>query len=304
MAGERLTRGAQAARALSETLWEALGEELGALRRQRIIELSERLADVSGAMALLARIEGPVPAPSEPQPEPPSAVSRPPRDAPSSVAPSSAALTPAPPPVSPPPVSPPPAVPGRAVLVDERAEAKGEIEIKDERRGAVLREAARREHAARERAATDERQASPWIASIERRLERYQRDRLPFAVLLVELADVERLRHAELPGEMARMTGAVEAALAGGLRPADSLTRESPGRYWLLAPDTDLDGARALAERMSEAVRGAAEHRGEPLLIATGIAVCPADGCAPAALAAHADIGLYAARAAGQSLAP
>ena len=157
-----------------------------------------------------------------------------------------------------------------------------EIEIRDERR---------------------ERDPIAWIASIGRRLERHERDGVPFAVLLVELADVERLRHAELPGEVARLTGLVETALANKLRPADSLTRESPGRYWLLAPETDASSARALAGRLAEAVRGAASHRGAPLEVAVGIAICPVDGSQAAALAAHADIALYAAQAAGRPVA-
>ena len=126
---------------------------------------------------------------------------------------------------------------------------------------------------------------------------------MPFAVLLVELADVERLRHAELPGEVARLTGLVETALSNELRPADSLTRESPGRYWLLAPETDSPSARALAGRLAEAVRGAASHRGAPLQVAVGVAVCPVDGSQAAALAARADSALYAARASGRPVA-
>ncbi|HUB36420.1 MAG TPA: diguanylate cyclase, partial [Solirubrobacteraceae bacterium] len=137
------------------------------------------------------------------------------------------------------------------------------------------------------------------IASIDRRLERYARDRLPFAVLLLELVGVDRLRHAELPGEVARLTGLVEAALAAELRPADSLMRESPGRYWLLAPETDTATAKQLATRLAAAVRAAASHRGVPLALAAGIAVCPDDGRHTAALVAQADIALYAAHAVG-----
>jgi GGDEF domain-containing protein len=167
-----------------------------------------------------------------------------------------------------------------------------EIEIRDERGEEFHRERVRGEAAGEGPTA--------WIASIGRRLERYERDGMPFAVLLLELADVERLRHTELPGEVARLTGLVEIALAGELRPADTLTRESPGRYWLLAPETDSSSARSLAGRLAEAVRRAASHRGAPLELAAGIAVCPADGSQAATLAAHADIALYAARASGR----
>ena len=149
----------------------------------------------------------------------------------------------------------------------------------------------------------DERAAegpAAWIDSIGRRLERHEQDRSPFAVLLVELVDVERLRHAEPAEELSRLTDQVEDALVRELRPADSLTRERPGRYWLLAPQTDGPGARLLLERIARAVRSSASHRGTPLEVAVGVAVCPEDGLRASELAAHADIGLYAARAAGR----
>ena len=274
---ERLTRAARAAQTLSETLWEALHEELIDPRGQRVAELSGRLADIAATVASLSQVdtemgdwmsagvgvEADVAAQSPPTNAPPAST-----DEPSQLREPSAEEEP----------------PSVAVLVDELApQEPPEIEIRDERR---------------------ERDPTAWIASIGRRLERYERDGLPFAALLVELADVGRLRHAELPGEVARLTGLVEAALAGELAPADSLTRESPGRYWLLAPETDASSARALAGRLAEAVRGAASHRGAPLEVAVGIAVCPVDGSQAAVLAAHADLALYAARAAGRPVAP
>lgn len=267
---ERLVRAARAAQALSETLWEALHEELSDPREQRVAELCERLAEVTATVALLARVDagvsavpGPPIAPAEP--ESPAAHAAYYEESPST------------------PVRESPTAeeqPSMAVLVDELAPKKPpEIEIRDER---------------------GERDPTAWIASIGRRLERYEQDGAGFAVLLIELADVERLRHAELPGEVARLTGLVETALSGALRPADSLARESPGRYWLLAPETASDSARTLAESLAHAVRRAASHRGAPLEIAVGVAVCPADGRQAAELAAHADIALYAARAASR----
>jgi GGDEF domain-containing protein len=266
---ERLARAARAARALSETLWEALHEELTDPAQRRVAELSGRLADVSATVALLARVDPGSPAVPEPvppvEPEPPAA----------RATHEEAPLRRESPPVR--------ESSSMAVIVDELAPLQApEIEIRDER---------------------GEHVPTAWIASIARLLERYARDRVPFAVLLVELADVERLRHAELPGEVSRLTGLVEVAVSGELRPADSLTRESPGRYWLLAPETDSGGATALAERMASAVRGAASHRGASLEIAVGIAVCPVDGSQAAELAAHADIALYAARASGRPVA-
>ncbi len=320
---ERLVRAARAAQVLSETLWEALHEELTDPSERRVAELSVRLADVSAAVALLARS-----AADQPVVQADASVSAPPR---------SRAATPiqderaesgeplaspqvtsargvsihdeaAPPrPREPELREPSPRDPASpAVLVDELAaavpvrefpaaapepgeRAVQEIEIRDERH-----EDARSGQAA----GVDE--PGPWIGAIERRLERHERDHAPFAVLVVELVDVERLRHTELPGEMSRLMGLVENALSGELRPADSLTRESPGRYWLLAPETDSSAARARVERLASAVRDAAGHGGAPLEVAVGIAACPADGAQAAVLAAHAEVSLYAARASGK----
>src|ERR1700690_4206194 len=170
---ERLARAARAAQTLSETLWEALHEELTDPHGRRVAELSERLAGGSATVALLARVDAgafvALQAPVVPaEPEPPAARVTPEesrRRTPVRESPATAAEE----------------QPSMAVLVDELAPVQpSEIEIRDERR---------------------ERDPTVWIASIGRRLERYERDGVPFAVLLVELADVERLRPAELPGE-------------------------------------------------------------------------------------------------------
>jgi hypothetical protein len=161
----------------------------------------------------------------------------------------------------------------------------GEIEIRDERR---------------------EEGAAAWIGSIGARLEHFERDGLPFAVLLVELVEIERLRREEPPERFAQLDAGVEELLASALgRWSGTLTRERPGRYWLLAPATDRDGAARLAERLTHAVGARAGHRGAALTVAVGTAVCPEDGRHASALAAHADVGLFAARAAvGASAVP
>jgi GGDEF domain-containing protein len=277
---ERLVRAARAAQTLSETLWEALHEELTDPAQRRVAELSQRLAEVSATVALLA--QGDAGSPEVPealvepaQPVPPESPAARVVQEEASVLREAGSMARE--------ASPVARESSMAVIVDELAPRESsDIEIRDER---------------------GEQAPTAWIASIARLLERYARDRAPFAVLLVELADVERLRHAELPGEVSRLTGLVEAALSGELRPADSLTRESPGRYWLLAPETDSGAATTLAERMASAVRGAASHRGASLEIAVGIAVCPVDGSEAVALAAHADVALYAARASGKPVA-
>jgi hypothetical protein len=244
---ERLARAAQSAEGLCGVLWEALHDELSSVspapaRASRVAELAERLAQVSSAVAEVARgLEA----------GGSSAVGREPADV-------------APDPFPEPPVS------------------------------------------AREIAIHDARGEGPaaWVQAIGSGLDRYASDALPFAVLLVEVLDVERLPQARDASETGPLLGRLEGALRGELRPGDAITLESRGRWWLTVARADAPGARALGERLARVARSAATDRGVPLEVAIGIATCPEDGHDAATLAAHADVGLYAARAAGQSLPP
>ncbi len=142
-----------------------------------------------------------------------------------------------------------------------------------------------------------------WIGSIGQQLARFQDDGQPFAVLLVELLEIESLRRDEPLEELERLSQRVQDALADELRAAGSgsLTCESPGRYWLLALDTDTSRAARLAERLTRAVASSVRHRQTPLAVVLGAAVCPDDGQQAPMLAAHADVGLYAARSAARA---
>lgn len=144
---------------------------------------------------------------------------------------------------------------------------------------------------------------SAWVSSVGRLLRRHSEDGLPFAVLLVEIVDVARLERSSTPHDMHGLVAKVEDALGRGMRTSDHLSRETLGRYWLVAPETNGTGARMLAERLARLVRTSASHRGTPLEVAIGIAVCPEDGTEAPALAARADLGVYAARATGRSVA-
>jgi hypothetical protein len=186
---------------------------------------------------------------------------------------------------------------GEAVIVDERTQPVAaslgsepalasslapdlppvEIAIRDERR--------------------DEGPAA-WIGLIGAQLERFEHDRVPFAVLLVELVDIEPAarRDADV-ADRALRADEMERALTGALGAwKGSFTRERPGRCWLVAPETDVLGAELLAERLARAVAARASHHGALLHVAIGTAVCPEQGREASALAAHADVGAYAAR--------
>jgi GGDEF domain-containing protein len=186
--------------------------------------------------------------------------------------------------------SPTPAPPARAAAVSEHAQPWGEprsalpgeppaeIEIRDQRR---------------------EEGPGAWISSIGAQLERFERDGAPFAVLLVELVDIERLRRDGPPEQLTRLAAELERALATASESwSGSVARERPGRCWLLAPGTDRAGAERLAQRLMRELSASGGERRPSLAVAIGTAICPEDGREPAALAAHADIGLYAARSA------
>jgi GGDEF domain-containing protein len=218
------------------------------------------------------------------------------------------------------PVAPPgPPGHGEVVIVDERAHAHNTPRV------VVAREASTGEPAQSRDAGWDapapppaaqaeieirderlEEGPAAWIRSIGRELERFTQEARPFAVLLIELRDIERLNRTELREEVLRLAARVERTLELELRTisergAGSLTREAPGRFWLLAPGVGVLRAGALADRVAGAVRRSVSHRGQPLEIAVGTAVCPDDGVQAPALAAHADVALYAARAAGSA---
>jgi GGDEF domain-containing protein len=325
-----LVRAARAAQQLCDTLWESLHDELRDPSEERVRELSERLAAVSSTVALLA---GAAPD-SAMQPAATQSVeasSGGAAEAPDATVASVAPIAPAdmpggtstpgaapgddasrPPTVErrtpPAPSRPEPPslvavqpIPTRAgdytftKLVDERDSdaspeppvavepipIQPEIEIRDVRR---------------------EEGASAWVSSVGRLLTRHAQDGLPFAVLLVEIVDVARLERSETPHDLHSLVAKVESALGCGMRATDELSRETRGRYWLVAPETNGTGARMLAERLARLVRGSATQRGVPLEVAIGIAVCPDDGTEAPALAARADLGVYSARATGRSI--
>ncbi len=267
----RLARAAHAAEELCGALWEAVHDELRQPRAPRVAEFAERLAQVCSALAALAA--------EEPAPE---------RESPAA-----------------------PEWERRATLEREplAAHEREPLATPEWERPAVHEPESPVLAGAPEIAIHDIRREGgegpvAWIETIEASLERHRAEGLPFAVLLVEALDVERLVRAEPTDALTGLLDRVEAAIQRELRPADTLVRESSGRWWLTASRTDSGGARALAERLARAACATAVHRGQPLGVAVGVAACPADGEEAATLAAHADVDLYAARAMGRPVAP
>jgi GGDEF domain-containing protein len=129
--------------------------------------------------------------------------------------------------------------------------------------------------------------------------ERHVREGRAFSLLALEVDDAPRLLAAHVEDRAAGALARVEEAVRAELRPGDAMAREGDGRLWIVAAELRATGGRALAERLADAVAGAATLRGVPLSASIGLASSPADGTDPAALAARADEALFAARAAG-----
>jgi GGDEF domain-containing protein len=295
MSAERTSRAAVAAEELCAALWEALHEQLREGASERAVAFGERIAEVSRSVAELASLEEPR---SSDEVRPTSKDEADARqrthlgergaaaDGNADVGQGGAHVGegPAEHRIADPDRAREHAtidVAGGAMLIDEQEDAAGPIAI---------------------RAARQSAQSGSWSAAVQRRLDRHREDGAPFAVLLLELLDVERLRIAQLPVDAEHQVRDVEAAIVEQLRPADALVREADGRYWLIAPDTDAVDARALAIRLGASARRSASHRGVPLQLAVGIAICPEHGVREGALLSHAKVDLYAAQARGEVL--
>jgi GGDEF domain-containing protein len=180
--------------------------------------------------------------------------------------------------------------------VGRRAEPAG-FRVHDARaHGAVGAEAARANApATAERAVPESTAGVDWRAAAERHV----REGRAFVLLALEVDDAPRLLAAHAEDGAVGAFARVEEAVRAELRPGDAMAREDDGRLWFVAAELAATGGRALAERLADAVAGAATLRGAPLSASIGLASSPVDGTDPAALAARADEALFAARAAG-----
>ena len=338
---ERLKRAAQAANELCAVLWEALRAELDARSEgesvpgaesasaQRAAELAQRLADIAATVALLANADRR--AAAAPHPDATAA----PHPELTATAPAAASAARA--------ATQPRSEPE---LMDERDEHAGDPDaglgagpstpshqarLKPRPRpwDAPSAAAFRGAHeAGREETLDAEHRPRPaaQIDLITSALERFERDRLSFAVLLIEVPELRAarggLRLAELPRLIRQIESASTQALeAIGAASAASLALEGDARLWLQVPETDRLEARRLVERLVGAMEVAgpvagetdpaeryfaalsahappsgARQNGARLELAIGTAVCPVDGQDVGALVEHASIELAAMR--------
>ena len=269
----------EAVEALRAALWGELLAALHAPRADEVAELADRVAELC-AKLLAARLQRPPEQQPRHSSRPPGAQAR--EDAGAAAARRAAAD------------DAPAALDARALILDERPAAHGESPVPA---------GARARAPVGEIAIRDERAASgsaPWIAAIAGELRRYERDRVPFAVLLLEIRDLERLQRALSAPTLERRCAEVERALlatSSAARSAAAPIAQRPGRWWLTVPIADHGAARMLAEHLERTLASSAGlAEGMPGVL-VGVAVCPENARTAPALAAHADVDLYAARA-------
>ena len=125
----------------------------------------------------------------------------------------------------------------------------------------------------------------------------------PFALLLVDIQGLKRINQAwgERAGDdtLVGIAGAVERST----RSADTAVRMEEDELCVLLPNQTAGRARTVAERLAAAVEEVRDPAGGELQIAIGVVACPQHAATADELLAAADLALYRAKAAGQTVA-
>jgi GGDEF domain-containing protein len=138
-----------------------------------------------------------------------------------------------------------------------------------------------------------------WIATLERHLDRCQREGGGLALLRVELVDADRLVATTTEEERGVPYGRLAQAIRRAIRRQDLVASDHQGRAWVIAPSVGRAGAIALAERIGAGVERGEHWRGAPLAATIGFAIYGEDGHDAATLIERADEAMLAASAAG-----
>ncbi len=138
-----------------------------------------------------------------------------------------------------------------------------------------------------------------WIATLERHIDRCQREGGGLALLRVELVDGDRVAASAPDGEAHVPYGRLAQAIRRAIRRQDLVASDHHGRAWVIAPGVGRAGAIALAERIGAGVENGESWRGAPLAATIGFAVYGEDGRDAATLIDRAEEAMLAATAAG-----
>jgi hypothetical protein len=138
-----------------------------------------------------------------------------------------------------------------------------------------------------------------WIASLERHIDKCQREGGGLALLRVELVDGERLVASAPEAERGVPYGRLAQAIRRAIRRQDLVASDHQGRAWVIAPAVGRAGSIALAERIAAGVEHGEHWRGAPLAATIGFAIYGEDGRDAPTLIERAEEAMLAASAAG-----
>jgi GGDEF domain-containing protein len=138
-----------------------------------------------------------------------------------------------------------------------------------------------------------------WIETLDRHIDRCQREGGGLALLRVELVDAERVIASAPEGQAGVPYGRLAQAIRRAIRRQDLVASDHQGRAWVIAPGVGRAGAVALAERIGAGVEDGEPWHGEPLAATIGCAVYGEDGRDAVTLIDRAEEAMLAASAAG-----
>jgi diguanylate cyclase (GGDEF)-like protein len=137
------------------------------------------------------------------------------------------------------------------------------------------------------------------MSSLEQEVRRVKRQGGTFALLMMDIDHFKRFNdtHGHQAGDDALI--GVAGAIRGSLREVDWAARYGGEELVAVLPDTELDGAVEVAERIRSRLADT-EFSGEKITLSIGVATFPDCGDTPEALIASADAALYQAKREGR----
>jgi diguanylate cyclase (GGDEF)-like protein len=140
-------------------------------------------------------------------------------------------------------------------------------------------------------------------SALDQEIRRAARTNRPFAVLMVDLDDLKPVndRFGHDAGD--RLLRAVAGAVRNGIRATDTAARYGGDEFLLVLPETDLDGALRVAEKLRADIgRLAVSEDGSSIRISAsfGLVTYPDDGRTADELIRRADLAMYEAKRRGR----
>ena len=133
---------------------------------------------------------------------------------------------------------------------------------------------------------------------LENEVRRSRRLRHPFAVLMADLDHFKKYNdaHGHPAGDV--VLGRIGAIMREASRDVDFVARYGGEEFLLMMPETEIEGAVAVAQRIRQRIENEKLTEGS-ITVSIGVAAFPGNGDAAEALIAAADAALYDAKHAG-----